>query len=64
MSSVWRNWAGNEQASPVRVERPTDPAEAATAVKGAVRDGLRGQGGRVRALVHGARRWRRVCSWT
>lgn len=41
MSSVWRNWAGNEHASPVRVTRPADPGEAAAAVKEAVRDGLR-----------------------
>ncbi|HEY9373535.1 D-arabinono-1,4-lactone oxidase [Streptomyces sp.] len=41
MSSVWRNWAGNEEARPRRVLRPASAAEVAVAVKDAVRDGLR-----------------------
>ncbi|MFG2881846.1 D-arabinono-1,4-lactone oxidase [Streptomyces sp. NPDC048297] len=41
MSSVWRNWAGNEEARPRRVVRPGSPDEVAAAVKDAVRDGLR-----------------------
>jgi FAD-linked oxidoreductase len=41
MSSVWRNWAGNEEARPRRVLRPTRPEEVAEAVSEAVRDGLR-----------------------
>ncbi|MGW0119496.1 D-arabinono-1,4-lactone oxidase [Streptomyces sp. NPDC003327] len=41
MTSVWRNWAGNEQARPVRVRRPADAAEVAAAVTDAVRDGHR-----------------------
>ncbi|MFE0738384.1 D-arabinono-1,4-lactone oxidase [Streptomyces sp. NPDC058855] len=41
MSSVWRNWAGNEEARPRRVLRPSRPEEVAAAVSEAVRDGLR-----------------------
>ncbi|WP_037600901.1 D-arabinono-1,4-lactone oxidase [Streptacidiphilus rugosus] len=41
MSGVWRNWAGNEEASPVRVLRLADGQEVASAVRNAVRDGLR-----------------------
>ncbi|WP_309055073.1 FAD-binding protein, partial [Streptomyces sp.] len=41
MSSVWRNWAGNEEARPRRVLRPSRPEEVAEAVSEAVRDGLR-----------------------
>ncbi|MFF9341395.1 MULTISPECIES: D-arabinono-1,4-lactone oxidase [unclassified Streptomyces] len=39
--TVWRNWAGNEEARPRRVLRPADTEAVATAVKDAVRDGLR-----------------------
>ncbi|MFE0646385.1 D-arabinono-1,4-lactone oxidase [Streptomyces sp. NPDC058877] len=41
MSSVWRNWAGNEEARPRRVLRPASTEEVAAAVKDAVRSGLR-----------------------
>ncbi|MFE4588739.1 D-arabinono-1,4-lactone oxidase [Streptomyces laurentii] len=41
MSSVWRNWAGNEEARPRRVLRPTSTDDVAAAVKDAVGDGLR-----------------------
>ncbi|MFG2111916.1 D-arabinono-1,4-lactone oxidase [Streptomyces sp. NPDC048718] len=41
MSSVWRNWAGNEEARPRRVLRPTGTDEVAAAVKDAVDAGLR-----------------------
>ncbi|MFG2334854.1 D-arabinono-1,4-lactone oxidase [Streptomyces sp. NPDC048604] len=41
MSSIWRNWAGNEEARPRRVLRPASTADVAVAVKEAVRDGLR-----------------------
>ncbi|MBF9073139.1 D-arabinono-1,4-lactone oxidase [Streptacidiphilus fuscans] len=41
MTSEWRNWAGNQQARPARVLRPTDVAQVADAVAGAVRDGRR-----------------------
>ncbi|MER7622894.1 D-arabinono-1,4-lactone oxidase [Streptomyces sp. NPDC126503] len=41
MSSVWRNWAGNEEARPRRVLRPSRPEEVAAAVSESVRDGLR-----------------------
>ncbi|MFF9428656.1 D-arabinono-1,4-lactone oxidase [Streptomyces sp. NPDC014746] len=41
MSSAWRNWAGNEQARPVRVLHPADTAEVADAVRTAAADGLR-----------------------
>ncbi|MGW4158259.1 D-arabinono-1,4-lactone oxidase [Streptomyces sp. NPDC004788] len=41
MDSVWRNWAGNEEARPSRVLRPASTEDVATAVKDAVRDGLR-----------------------
>ncbi|MEU8530712.1 MULTISPECIES: D-arabinono-1,4-lactone oxidase [Streptomyces] len=41
MSSVWRNWAGNEEARPQRVLRPASTEDVAAAVKDAVRDGLR-----------------------
>ncbi|BAU81471.1 L-gulonolactone oxidase [Streptomyces laurentii] len=41
MSSVWRNWAGNEEARPRRVLRPTSTDGVAAAVKDAVGDGLR-----------------------
>lgn len=36
----WRNWAGTEQVTPVRVERPTNAAEVAAAITGARADGL------------------------
>ncbi|MFE0701038.1 D-arabinono-1,4-lactone oxidase [Streptomyces sp. NPDC058872] len=41
MSSVWRNWAGNEEARPRRVLRPASTEEVAAAVKDATRSGLR-----------------------
>ncbi|MGW1003654.1 D-arabinono-1,4-lactone oxidase [Streptomyces sp. NPDC002520] len=41
MSSVWRNWAGNEEARPRRILRPGSTEDVAAAVKDAVRDGLR-----------------------
>ncbi|CAM5678669.1 L-gulonolactone oxidase [Streptomyces tanashiensis] len=41
MTSAWRNWAGNEQAHPVRVLHPADTAEVAEAVKTAAGDGHR-----------------------
>ncbi|MEZ0067808.1 FAD-linked oxidoreductase [Streptacidiphilus sp. MAP12-20] len=41
MTGVWRNWAGNEEASPVRVLLPADAQEVTAAVRDAVRDGLR-----------------------
>lgn len=40
MTTVWRNWAGNEQARPVQVVSPADADEVVTAVKDAARDGL------------------------
>ncbi|MFD0328356.1 FAD-binding protein [Streptacidiphilus monticola] len=40
-TGAWRNWAGNEQARPVRVVVPGDAEEAAAAVVAAVRDGHR-----------------------
>ncbi|MFE1344646.1 FAD-binding protein, partial [Streptomyces sp. NPDC058757] len=42
--TVWRNWAGNEEARPRRVLRPADTGAVAAAVKDAVRDGLRVKG--------------------
>lgn len=41
MADTWRNWAGNEQARPVRVVAPRDAGEVAEAVAAAVRDGHR-----------------------
>jgi L-gulonolactone oxidase len=38
---TWRNWTGDQVADPVRTLAPRDPAEVATAVKDAARDGLR-----------------------
>ena len=40
-TTTWRNWAGNETASPVRVLEPASAEEVAAAVLDAVRDGLR-----------------------
>ncbi|WP_406863797.1 D-arabinono-1,4-lactone oxidase [Streptomyces sp. HUAS MG47] len=40
-SSIWRNWAGNEEARPRLVLRPASTADVAAAVKDAVGDGLR-----------------------
>jgi L-gulono-1,4-lactone dehydrogenase len=37
----WRNWSGDQQARPVRVEAPQDATEVAAAIKAAARDGLR-----------------------
>ncbi|WP_042364903.1 D-arabinono-1,4-lactone oxidase [Streptacidiphilus neutrinimicus] len=39
MTNAWRNWAGNEQAHPVRVARPADAGEVAVEVAAAIRDG-------------------------
>ncbi|XIE77715.1 D-arabinono-1,4-lactone oxidase [Streptomyces sp. SBR177] len=41
MTEVWRNWAGNQEARPVRVRRPGSTAEVAEAVTDAARAGLR-----------------------
>ena len=41
MTEVWRNWAGNEEARPVRVRTPRGTGEVAAVVREAVRDGLR-----------------------
>ncbi|MFB7599653.1 D-arabinono-1,4-lactone oxidase [Streptomyces sp. NPDC056160] len=38
---TWRNWAGSEEARPVRVHRPSNSAEVAEAVKDARRNGQR-----------------------
>lgn len=37
---MWRNWAGNQQASPVRYAEPSDAAEVAAEIEHAVRDRL------------------------
>lgn len=37
---TWRNWAGNETATPVRIEVPTSTDALAGAVKAAAREGL------------------------
>ncbi|HVQ96961.1 MAG TPA: D-arabinono-1,4-lactone oxidase [Mycobacteriales bacterium] len=37
----WRNWSGDQQARPARVEVPRDVAEVSAAVGAAARDGLR-----------------------
>jgi FAD-linked oxidoreductase len=39
-SGAWRNWAGNEQVTPVRVTIPRSTAEVAAAVRQAADDGL------------------------
>jgi FAD-linked oxidoreductase len=39
-STTWRNWAGNQSASPRRVLTPTSPEDVAEAIAGAERDGL------------------------
>ncbi len=39
-TTTWRNWAGNEQATPRRVETPGSTSEVADAVKSAVSAGL------------------------
>ncbi|MFJ8433991.1 D-arabinono-1,4-lactone oxidase [Kitasatospora sp. NPDC094019] len=41
MANAWRNWAGNEQAHPVRVARPADADETAAEVAAALRNGQR-----------------------
>lgn len=38
---TWRNWAGNQRTSPVRIVEARDAGEVATAVKAAAREGLR-----------------------
>lgn len=38
---TWRNWAGNQQASPVRVERPRSEADVVALVRAASADGQR-----------------------
>src|SRR5262245_107656 len=37
---MWRNWAGNQQASPVRYAEPADSADVAAEIDRAVRDRL------------------------
>jgi FAD-linked oxidoreductase len=37
---TWRNWAGTATATPTRRRRPADPAQIATVIKDAERDGL------------------------
>ena len=39
--TTWRNWAGNQQANPARVERPRDVEEVSLAVKRAAEAGSR-----------------------
>lgn len=39
--TTWRNWAGNQQATPARVERPRDVEEVSLAVKRAAEAGSR-----------------------
>jgi FAD-linked oxidoreductase len=39
-SGTWRNWAGNQQVTPVRVVTPRSTAEVAAAVRQAADDGL------------------------
>jgi L-gulono-1,4-lactone dehydrogenase len=46
--AVWRNWAGNQWARPIRLERPAGVAELAETVRRAAEEGLR-----VRALGSG-----------
>ncbi len=41
MANAWRNWAGNEQAHPLRVARPADADETAAEVATAARNGQR-----------------------
>jgi L-gulonolactone oxidase len=38
--AVWRNWAGDQQCSPVRIEKPASESELIAAVRGAVGEGL------------------------
>ncbi|MGH3498350.1 MAG: D-arabinono-1,4-lactone oxidase [Nocardioidaceae bacterium] len=38
--AAWTNWAGNQQARPLRVERPRNTDDLARAITTAVRDGL------------------------
>ena len=38
--TAWRNWAGNERATPARFATPTDAADVATEIGRARRDGL------------------------
>jgi L-gulono-1,4-lactone dehydrogenase len=40
VQGAWRNWAGNVTATPIRWQHPTDPAQIATVIKDAERDGL------------------------
>jgi L-gulono-1,4-lactone dehydrogenase len=40
-ANTWRNWAGNQECSPARIERPSSEGELAAIVKQAAADGLR-----------------------
>ena len=40
LPSAWSNWAGNQRANAIRVQRPTSRQEAADAVAAAAREGL------------------------